>query len=168
MSETLILNYTESFLPQVSEIFFEASTKKDFKDQKEKDAFFWKYVGFYLVNFPQYAWLAINEGKVLGYVLGAPKTQDPNLYAIQPHLEAFEEHFTAYPAHLHINCHADARGQGVGKRLLLKLLSQLKVQGIRGLHIMTGPTSDNKAFYQKMGFDFEIAKNSILLMGIRL
>jgi GNAT superfamily N-acetyltransferase len=168
MSETLILNYTESFLPQVSEIFFEASTKKDFKDQIEKDAFFWKYVGFYLVNFPEYAWIAVNDGKVLGYVLGMPRTQDPDLYAIQPHLKAFEEHFKLYPAHLHVNCHIDARGKGVGRKLVLRLLTQLKAQGISGLHIMTGLTSDNKIFYQKLGFDFEIAKNSILLMGIRL
>jgi GNAT superfamily N-acetyltransferase len=168
MSETLILNYTESFLPQISEIFFEASTKKDFKDQIEKDAFFEKYLGFYLTHYPEYAWIAVNDGKVLGYVLGMPKTQDPDLYAIQPHLKAFEEHFMAYPAHLHINCHADARGKGVGRGLVLKLLSQMKVQGVHGLHIMTGPTSENKTFYQKMGFDFEVAKNQILLMGIRL
>jgi len=167
MSETVILNFAHSYLPQVSEIFFEASTKKDFKDQHEKDAFFWKYVGFYLINFPEYAWLAVDEGKVLGYVLGMPRSQDPDLYAIQPHLKAFEEHFTAYPAHLHVNCHIDARGRGVGKKLVLKLMSQLKDQQVPGLHIMTGPTSDNKAFYQKLGFDFEVERNSILFMGIR-
>lgn len=174
MSETVILNFKHplisqsDFKEQLSEIFFEASTKKEFKDQKEKDAFFWKYVGFYLSHYPEYVWIAVQEGKVLGYVLGMPFTQDPSLYAIQPHLKAFQEHFKSYPAHLHVNCHADARGQGVGKKLVMKLLSQLKDQKVAGLHIMTGPTSDNKIFYQKLGFDYEIEMNSILLMGIRI
>jgi GNAT superfamily N-acetyltransferase len=174
MSETVIINFKHplisqgDFKDQLSEIFFEASTKKEFKDQKEKDTFFWKYVGFYLSHYPEYAWLAVQDGKVLGYVLGMPFTQDPSLYAIQPHLKAFQDHFKLYPAHLHVNCHVDARGHGVGKKLVLQLISQLKDQKVPGMHIMTGPTSDNKVFYQKLGFDYEIEMNSILLMGIRI
>ena len=168
MSAVVIVNFAEEFRSQLSEIFFETSTKKEFKDQKEKDVFFEKYVGFYLSHYSEYAWLAVQEGKLLGYVLGMPKTQDPSLYAIQPHLQAFEEHFNAYPAHLHVNCHVDARGKGVGKMLVQKLLGQLKDQNVSGLHIMTGPTSDNKVFYQKLGFDYEVEMNSILLLGIRI
>lgn len=168
MSTPVIINFKEEFRGQLSEIFFETSTKKDFKDQKEKDAFLWKYVGFYLSHYSEYAWLAIQDGKLLGYVLGMPKTEDPDLYVIQPHLKAFQEHFKTYPAHLHVNCHASARGMGIGKSLVLKILGQLKDQKIPGLHIMTGPTSDNKVFYQKLGFDYEIEMNSILLMGTRL
>ena len=163
-----MVNFSEEFRPQLSEIFFETSTKKEFKDQKEKDALFWKYVGFYLSHYSQYAWLAVQEGKLLGYVLGMPSTQDPSLYAIQPHLPAFEEHFKTYPAHLHVNCHVDARGKGVGKMLVQKLLCQLKDQNVSGLHIMTGPTSDNKDFYQKLGFDYAVELNLILLLGIRI
>jgi GNAT superfamily N-acetyltransferase len=170
----MILNFKHplisqnNFQSQVSEIFFDASTKKEFKDPIEKEDFFWKYVGFYLAHYPEYAWIAVEEGKVQGYVLGMPFTQDPSLYAIQPHLRAFQEHFKIFPAHLHVNCHADARGKGVGKKLVEKLLSQLKDQNVSGLHIMTGPVSDNKKFYQKLGFDYEIEINSILLMGIRI
>lgn len=170
----MILNFKHplisqnDFQSQLSEIFFDASIKKEFKDPKEKEDFFWKYVGFYLAHYPEYAWIAVEEGKVLGYVLGMPFTQDPSLYAIQPHLRAFQEHFKSFPAHLHVNCHVDARGKGVGKKLLENLLSQLKDQKVSGLHIMTGPISDNKKFYQKLGFDYEIEINSILLMGIRI
>jgi ribosomal protein S18 acetylase RimI-like enzyme len=174
MSETIILNFKHplvlqgSFVDQVREIFFEASTRKGFQNKKEKDAFFWKYVGFYLSHYPEYSWVALQNGKVLGYVLGMPFTQDPSLYAIQPHLQSFQVHFKSYPAHLHVNCHTDGRGQGVGKKLVLQLLSQLKDQKVPGLHIMTGPTSENKVFYQKLGFDFEMEINSILMMGIRI
>ena len=167
MSAVVIQNFKEEFKAQLSEIFFETSTKKDFKDQTEKEAFYWKYVGFYLSHYAQYSWIAVQDGKVLGYVLGMPRTIDQDLYALQPHLKAFEEHFRLYPAHLHVNCHASARGKGIGKTLVQKLLTQLKDQKVPGLHIMTGPTSDNKIFYQKLGFDYEIELNSILLMGIQ-
>jgi GNAT superfamily N-acetyltransferase len=168
MSAPVIINFREEFSVHLAEIFFETSTNKTFKDQNERDAFYWKYVGFYLSHFPEYAWLALQDEKVLGYVLGMPSTENPDLYAIQPHLKAFQEHFKLYPAHLHVNCHVDARGQGVGKMLVQKLINQLKAQKIPGLHIMTGATSDNKNFYQKLGFDYEIEMNSILLKGIRI
>lgn len=168
MSATVILNFKTEFRSQLNEIFFETSTKKDFKDATEKEAFLWKYVGFYLKHYEKYAWIAVQDGKVLGYVLGMPSTVDHDLYAIQPHLMAFEEYFKTFPAHLHINCHADARGKGIGKQLVQKLLEQLRAEKVPGLHIMTGPASDNKNFYKKLGFDFEVEKSSILLMGIRI
>lgn len=171
MSEIVILNFKDpriqlgDFRSQVDEIFFESSSKKDFKDAQEKAAFNWKYLGFYLAHYPEYAWLALQEGKVLGYILGMPFTHDPSLYGIQPHLKAFEEQFQNFPAHLHINCLHEARGKGIGKQLTLRLLNQLQGQGIKGLHIMTGPLSENRHFYEKLGFDFTLEKNGILLMG---
>jgi hypothetical protein len=51
--------------------------------------------------------------------------------------------------------------------LVQKLLGQLKDRKIPGLHIMTGPNSENKVFYQKLGFDYEIEMNLILFMGIQ-
>lgn len=167
----MIFNYKDpriqfsDYRSQIDEIFFEASTKKEFKDTQEKDAFNWKYLGFYLAHYPEFAWIAVKDQTVLGYVVGMPFTQDPSLYQIQPHLLPFAEEFKTYPAHLHINCHESSRGMGVGKELTLTLIEQLKAQGVKGLHIMTGPASDNRAFYVKLGFNFEQTKNSILLMG---
>lgn len=152
--------------PQLSEIFFESSTKKDFKDQAERDAFEWKYLGFYLAHYPEYVWLAVEGSKLLGYVLGMPFTHDPSLYQIQPHLKKFETEFSQFPAHLHINCHVEARGKGVGSQLVKRLLEQLTQQQVKGLHIMTGVSSENRHFYRKLGFEFERVKDQILLMGI--
>lgn len=174
MSETLIINFKhplaagQSIYSQVESIFFETSSKKEFKDAKECLDFKWKYLGFYLAHYPEYAWIAIKGDQVLGYVLGMPWSKDPSLYAIQPHLKAFEQFFETYPAHLHINCHPAAQGQGIGRKLVVNLLEQLRSQAVAGLHIMTGPASDNRLFYQKLGFDFEVTVNSILLMGIRI
>lgn len=171
MSETVIFNFKDpriqlgDYRTQIDAIFFEASSKKEFKDQAERAAFNWKYLGFYLAHYPEYAWIALNGEQVLGYIVGMPFTQDPSLYQIQPHLAPFADYFKTYPAHLHINCHSSTRGLGVGKNLTLKLMEQLKGEGVKGLHIMTGPDSDNRAFYTKLGFNFEQNRNSILLMG---
>jgi ribosomal protein S18 acetylase RimI-like enzyme len=167
MSASLV-QYSSEFKSLVEEIFFESSTKKEFKDQNERDEFEWKYLGYYLKNYPQYAWIALKEGKVLGYVLGMPQTIDPELYSLQGHLKAFEEHFKSYPAHLHINCHKEARGQGIGKALAQKLLNQMAAEKIPGLHIMTGVTSENRHFYERLGFDFSVTNNTVLFMGIAL
>ena len=171
MPETLILNYKDQriqladFRAQVDAIFFEASTRKEFKDQEEREAFNWKYLGFYLAHYPEYAWLALKEETVLGYVVGMPFSHDPSLYLLQPHLKAFASSFEKFPAHLHINCHPEARGLGVGKRLVLQLVEQLKSEGVVGLHILTGSSSDNRFFYEKLGFDSLRIEGSILLMG---
>lgn len=150
---------------QLADIFFESSTKKEFKDAEERRAFEWKYLGFYLSHYPEYAWVAVEEHKLLGYVLGMPFSQDPSLYQIQPHMKKFEAEFMEFPAHLHINCHADARGKGIGSKLVQTLLNQLTTEHIKGLHIMTGPASENRHFYHKLGFDFELEKEQILFMG---
>lgn len=174
MSAPLIINFLDPLIEQrdyksqVRGIFFESSAKKDFKSKKEKDEFEWKYLGFYLCHYPQFAWVSIQEGKILGYVLSMPFTRDPSLYAIQPHLRAFQSHFLDYPAHLHINCHAESRGQGIGKMLVSRVLTQMRDSHILGLHIMTGPASENRYFYEKLGFSYSMTLNGILFQGLKL
>ncbi|WP_408096712.1 GNAT family N-acetyltransferase [Peredibacter sp. HCB2-198] len=159
-------------LLQVREIFFESSTRKEFKDEIERDAFFEKYVGFYLRHYPELAWVGILGDKVLGYIVAAPKSTDTELCKIQPHLKAFEALFNEYPAHLHINCHHESRGMGLGSQLVKALEGELKASKIAGLHIMTGSDSANRNFYKKLGFDFEselpFRGVPILFMGKRL
>ncbi len=154
---------------QLREIFFESSTKRDFKDAAEKDAFYHKYLGLYLERFEEFVWVARDQKKILGYMVGSPVTLDPELYRIQPHLHVFESYLESYPAHLHVNFHSDARGLGLGSKLFSELEKQLQVLKIKGVHIMTGPDSRNKSFYLRLGFSFEVTLSyqgsSILLMG---
>ncbi|MGE3608118.1 MAG: GNAT family N-acetyltransferase [Bacteriovoracaceae bacterium] len=156
---------------QIDDIFFESSTKKEFKDQAEKEAFHWKYVGFYLKNFPELTLVAYAD-KLLGYILGSPSTRREDLYLIQPHLSIFEDLFELFPAHLHINCHFEARGLGIGGKLLEAFEAELKTAGVKGLHIMTGTESLNRNFYIKHGFHFQEVRsfqgNPILFMGKNL
>lgn len=171
MSEVVILNYKDprtqsgDFRSQVDAIFFETSTKKDFETQKQREEFNWKYLGFYLSHYPEYAWLALKAETVLGYVVGMPFSHDPSLYQIQPHIKAFKIFFEKYPAHLHINCLPEAQGKGIGKRLVQALTEQMMAQRVPGIHILTGPDSVNRLFYQKLGFHEEVEQSQILLMA---
>lgn len=174
MSATLILHIpqlSQKDLRELKEIFFESSSKKEFKDEAERETFYQKYLGFYLTHYPEWVWIA-KGSRVLGYVVGAPVTNDPRLRELQPHLQTFHQYFKDYPAHLHINLHAEARGMGLGSKLLQEMVIKLQQAKITGLHIMTGPDSRNKSFYQRLGFDFEVTLNflgsSILFMGKRI
>jgi GNAT superfamily N-acetyltransferase len=58
-----------------------------------------------------------------------------------------------YPAHLHLNVHADWRGQGIGRQLLEAYLNQLHDLAIPGVHLNT--TTLNSAanrLYEQVGF----------------
>ena len=166
-----IVPYEEKFLPQIRDIFFESSTKKSFKDEAERDAFFYKYLGFYLKYYPHLAWVALDD-RVLGYVVSAPISSSEEIDTIQPHLKTFERYFSQYPGHLHINCHHEARGKGIGGMLVAKVIQEFKTLKIAGIHIITGPDALNKNFYKKLGFDQQAVESfqgsPILFMGKRL
>jgi ribosomal protein S18 acetylase RimI-like enzyme len=174
MSENLIFKFSElSVLDQnivaqeIGDIFFETSTKKTFATAEEKEKFHYKYVGYYLEHYPELIWIARRD-RTLGYILGSPQSTQPELLKIQPHLEKFKGFFTLYPAHLHINLSAASQGLGLGSKLVAKLKNELESFKIHGLHIMTGPESENRLFYQKLGFTFQVEKDSILFMGLPL
>lgn len=179
MSEIIIKRLTDPYfdsfktqvLKEIDEIFFESSVKKTFKSEKERLDLRWKYLGFYLEKYPDLVWVAYS-GKVLGYCLGMPKTRDTELYAAQPHLQVFEEHYKDYPAHLHINCHAEARGQGIGTKLVQELENDLRAENIKGVHLMTSRDARNHSFYQRLGYDYECElkylDTPILMMGKKL
>lgn len=174
MSEIIIqkgpkLSVTQ--LQELDEIFFESSTKKDFKDAAEKEAFKWKYLGFYLTHYPELLFVALKDEKLLGYCLGTPVSLRSDLIQIQPHLETFGQYLSIYPGHLHINCHSALRGQGIGSKLISEFIKSLKLLGLPGCHIMTGPYSMNRAFYSRLGFNEEVILayqgTNILMMGMR-
>lgn len=164
-----VVPYRQEHFKEVEAIFFEASTKKEFKDEEDRKNFLEKYLGWYLKAYPDLALVYEKEGKVLGYVVASEVSSRPDLDALQPHMQVFKDYFKEYPAHLHINAHADSRGMGVGKELIKEISHLLKKQNISGLHIMTGSDSPNQNFYKRLGFDFEITLpfhgSSILFMG---
>jgi GNAT superfamily N-acetyltransferase len=160
-----------SLISELKEIFFESSSKKDFQDEREKQAFYWKYLGLYLSHFPQLLWIERRE-KVLGYCVGCSSTLVPEVMQSQPHLKVFEDLFNDYPAHFHVNCHAEARGKGIGAQLILRLEEKLKEELIPGVHLITSPSSRNRSFYLRLGYNQEVVRpwqgQDLLFMGKKL
>lgn len=149
-----IINFEEKFLAEMREIFFESSMKKSFLNEDEKNFFYQKYLGFYVEKLPSWIYVAFDK-KVLGYIVSSPASHDEELYSLQPHLKLFENLFDDYPAHLHINCHVETRGQGVGGQLIHAIFDKMKLNRVKGIHIMTVPQSENRNFYRKNDFLFE-------------
>ena len=62
-------------------------------------------------------------------------------------------HLDEYPAHLHIDLLPQARGQGVGRRLIETLLDEFAARGATGVHLDMDPANaDAGAFYARLGF----------------
>lgn len=60
----------------------------------------------------------------------------------------------AYPAHLHINLLPEARGTGVGGRLVRGWLDRLRADGVPGCHLQTMAENTRAvAFFEAMGFE---------------
>ena len=120
------------------------------------------------------------EGKIVGYVLGAPDVRAYRWYFLRSAGEVLGRLLTgqypgflhsacyllrtarygsplaplrAYPAHLHINLLPESRGLGLGQKLLAAHLDCLRARGIPGVQLST--TRENTAalgLYQKFGF----------------
>ncbi len=131
-----------------------------------RQAFFQKYFGVYLAT-PESFYLAIEQGFVLGYLAGAPQTL-PLHFSLNPYLEQFRTEIEShYPAHLHMNLTAAARGMGLGSRLIAEFMTDLgkRAPAPRGVHIVTSKDAENVRFYLKNGFGKAKEAGTLLLMG---
>lgn len=145
-------------LPGIDAIFFDTAYTTDFADPAERSAFRERWLGRYLALFPQDAFLALApDGSAAGYLVGCldsaalgPAFADVG-YGPQMH-PAMAEAIVRWPAHLHINMRADARGLGVGGRLIERFAAHCRDRGVPGVHVVTGATSRAVAFYRKCGF----------------
>ena len=175
MSASIVSYLTKAADPmmqqELRDIFFESSTRKTFSDEVEKELFFQKYLGWYMRRYPEYIWLA-QDKKLLGYLVISPTSQDLELEELQPHLKVFGAQIQEFPAHLHINCHRESRGQGIGRSLMETGLGVMRSLNISGIHILTSPQAKNRAFYSGLGFDYEVLlpfnQVPILFMGKKL
>lgn len=66
---------------------------------------------------------------------------------------AFPPALNAYPAHAHIDLLPEARGRGIGSRMMGRICTQLAAAGATGLHLQVHPRNAGAlAFYGKLGF----------------
>lgn len=81
-----------------------------------------------------------------------------------------EDLATEYPAHLHIDLLEHTRGLGLGRRLVDRLLDDLRARGVPGVHLGVDAANANGiGFYEHLGFR-EVAREPgglIMAMGLR-
>jgi len=138
------------------------------------------FAGPYLEFEPALAFVVDVGGRVAGYVLAVSDTRafvDWFDRAWLPKLERFEHveppqtpedaivhlgyrpsrmlipEVDDYPAHFHIDLLPELQGQGFGRELVHTLLSALREQGIRRVHLAMDPANRSaRAFYDRLGF----------------
>ncbi len=105
------------------------------------------------------------------YPLRADQSLEAELVHVIHHPPLAPDDIVAeYPAHLHIDLLPVARGLGIGRVLVDRLLAELRVRGVPGVHLEVAASNANAiAFYQHLGFEV-LRPNSDhdLLMGLRL
>jgi ribosomal protein S18 acetylase RimI-like enzyme len=156
----------------IRDIFYVSSARQHFSSPEEKIEFFEKWTRYYITEQPELIFLAVeDDAKVLGYLMGCADSK-----AALPYYEerlksyaVFADQFEKYPAHLHINFRPEARGQGIGSKLIEHFCEKLVQDDVRGVHIVTSPDADNRRFYSKNKFAFELKRRwrevDLLFMG---
>lgn len=161
----------EKVLQQIREVFFEASSVKTFRDDEHRESFFFRWCGVYLQDGFPTPFLAIQDDTLLGYLIYSSKSPLDSPWA-QPGVECFMDLYDQFPAHLHMNCHHEARGKGVGSRLIESVCKELQEKQIAGVHILTSPDQANVQFYRKVGFLREEVREragyELLFMGKKI
>lgn len=165
---------SSSQLKSIENIFFSTSSKKTFVSEVEKLAFKNKYLDYYLENYPDFFYVSIDEGIVIGYLCCCPNTIEDDYFinTFKYYESLSEKILLEYPAHLHINLAKECRGKGVGSKIIDMLCVDLFGHNIRGVHIFTTPDNENVSFYSRNLFCDELTveyhENKLLFLGRKI
>lgn len=139
---------------EIDAIFFEASSRQSFEDDQARHAFRRMWLGRYLEQEPEHAFVALDgDGRVCGYLVGSldDPAQRPE-FAELTYFRDFARETARFPAHLHINVDREARSRGIGAALIEAFAGHLARQGATGVHVVTGLGARNVRFYERLGF----------------
>lgn len=148
----------DSELKSIEDIFFEATSKKEFTSPEHKASFFKRWCGDYLHFYPEQFLLMKEEGKLLGYLSGCQNSREALLKLNVPGHAVYQDLFDNFPAHLHINFHHSCRGRGLGSDLINAYCEKLLRQSVKGLHLITSPEAKNVSFYHRLGFLHQVQR----------
>jgi ribosomal protein S18 acetylase RimI-like enzyme len=154
------------------------------------------YVGPYITRGDGTQLVVVDEAGVAGYLLSADDTSAFEAWADQAWWPRLRQRYpiiddgsrdaevvglihrpertpselaAAYPAHLHIDLQERARGRGLGRSLIKRLLSDLRERGVVGVHLGVDDANANAiAFYRHLGFRDVGSEPGGVLMGLRL
>lgn len=143
----------ETLRAGIDAIFWETTVRLPATDDQRR-VFHDLWLGQYLRHEPHLAFVALDRaGPVLGYLVGCfdNPARSPRFSSLS-YFQAFAEACDRYPAHLHINLTAAARGRGLGGRLIDRFAAVSTAAGIAGMHVVTGGAARNVSFYRRQGF----------------
>lgn len=146
----------------IEAVFFASSNTKSFADEAARAAFRERWLGRYLLLFPDCCFVAVDAvGNPVGYICGS--LEDParnHRFADQPHFAHFAHVTPDYPAQLHVNLADSARGHGIGRLLIDALVARAHAAAAPGIHAITSRGARNVGFYTANGFS-EVAAATI-------
>ena len=154
------------------------------------------FVGPYMVGQPDLAAVVADDDGVAGYGLAAADTRAFEQWAEAHWWPTLREHYPRrtdgspeaelielihapplaaddllddYPSHLHVDLLERVRGQGNGRRLIERVLAQLREGGSSGVHLDVASANANAIeFYRHLGFAEVGRLTDSILMGLRL
>lgn len=144
---------------EMDAIFYETAPRAPV-EATARAAFHDLWLGQYLRHEPHLAHVACLDGRVIGYLVACHV--NPATSARFPDLSYFQDFAEAcarFPAHVHINLTAAARGHGTGARLIEASVEDASDAGLAGVHVVTSANARNVSFYQRCSFA-EIAATS--------
>ncbi len=130
-------------------------------DPSERVEFGERWVGPYRELRPDWTFVAVEDGRVVGYLTGSPDTapfESERRAAFPAWIDAREwfgadflrDFWTAHPAHLHMNFAKAARGKGHGTRLIAAFREALRERGVASMHVFCGEKAST--FWARSGF----------------
>jgi GNAT superfamily N-acetyltransferase len=161
-------------IPEIDKVFFEASGTKIFAGAADRAAFRERWLGRYLSQEPDWAYVALDgDATVAGYLVGS--IEDPaasDRFADIGYVKDFRGLSARYPAHLHVNLAPRYRNHGIGGELVAVFAADAARAGVPGMHVVTGMASRNVRFYIRIGFH-ELARSrlnghDVVMLGRRL
>lgn len=162
-------------LAALEAIFFASTTRTTFASSAERAAFLATWTGWYVAEAPSDIWFALADdragdepdgGAVIGYLTGCKDSAGADALARTiPKYDVFADRFAAYPAHFHVNVRSDRRGHGVGRRLVDRFAEDCRLDGLPGVHLVTGALARNAAFYRRAGFTDALQRGPLLFLG---
>jgi GNAT superfamily N-acetyltransferase len=161
-------------IPEIDKVFFEASGTKIFAGAADRAAFRERWLGRYLSQEPDWAYVALDgDATVAGYLVGS--IEDPaasDRFADIGYVKDFRGLSARYPAHLHVNLAPRYRNHGIGGDLVAVFATDAARAGVPGMHVVTGMASRNVRFYIRIGFH-ELARSrlnghDVVMLGRRL
>ncbi len=161
---------------QIEEILLASANPRRVADEGSRAAFLDRWLTRYLEAYPEQVLLALEgaeDGRVLGVLNGCLDSAEAEVFRdLHPYYRLFADLYEDYPAHFHVNCHPDHRGQGVGSRLVQAFVARCRDAGLPGVHLVTAPGLRNVGFYRRNGFTEAVERSeagrSYLFLGRRL